>query len=63
MNTKTKTNCWFENNNKIIPKLKEVISKILVDYILSKFVKNEIFLTNFKCFLILKYASCDNYYY
>ena len=23
MNTKTKTNCWFENNNKIVPKIKE----------------------------------------
>ena len=32
MNTKTKTNCWFENNNKIIPKLKE-------QYILKKDLK------------------------
>ena len=29
MNTKTKTNCWFENNNKIVPKLNE-------QYILKK---------------------------
>ena len=29
MNTKTKTDCWFENNNKIVPKLNE-------QYILKK---------------------------
>jgi len=32
MNTKTKTDCWFENNNKIVPKLNE-------QYILKKDLK------------------------
>ena len=48
MNTKTKTNCWFENNNKIVPKLNE-------QYILKKDLK--IGGCNFPSGMIVKVAE------